>query len=164
MADGDLWALPATELLERYRSKSLSPVEVTEAILARIEASGTGAQCLCDADAGAGDRERLARLSGRIWTERPDASPASWSVIKDLDADEGDQVDVRLAALRIVRPGGGHADGRAVDGGRDGHAGQDDDAGIRLGARLGQSGERPGPNPGIPISRPVVRAAGRGQR
>ena len=32
-----LWALPATELTARYRRRELSPVEVTEAVLARIE-------------------------------------------------------------------------------------------------------------------------------
>jgi aspartyl-tRNA(Asn)/glutamyl-tRNA(Gln) amidotransferase subunit A len=33
----ELWALTATELLEGFRKKTLSPVEVTQAVLARIE-------------------------------------------------------------------------------------------------------------------------------
>lgn len=33
----ELWALPATELIARYRRRELSPVEVTDAVLARIE-------------------------------------------------------------------------------------------------------------------------------
>jgi aspartyl-tRNA(Asn)/glutamyl-tRNA(Gln) amidotransferase subunit A len=36
--DTELTALSATELLERYRAKTLSPVEVTQAVLARIAA------------------------------------------------------------------------------------------------------------------------------
>ena len=35
--NSDLCALAATELLERYRKRTLSPVEVTKAVLARIE-------------------------------------------------------------------------------------------------------------------------------
>lgn len=33
-----LWALPATELARRYRARSLSPLAVTQAVLARIDA------------------------------------------------------------------------------------------------------------------------------
>jgi len=38
LVSDDLCYLPATELLARYRDRSLSPVEVTTAILNRIEA------------------------------------------------------------------------------------------------------------------------------
>jgi Asp-tRNA(Asn)/Glu-tRNA(Gln) amidotransferase A subunit family amidase len=37
MADTALWALPATELAARIRRREASPVEVTEAVLARME-------------------------------------------------------------------------------------------------------------------------------
>lgn len=38
MTNNDLWQLPATELRTQYQQRSLSPVEVTEAVLARIGA------------------------------------------------------------------------------------------------------------------------------
>ena len=33
----DLCFMPATEMIDRYRDRSLSPVEVTEAVLTQIE-------------------------------------------------------------------------------------------------------------------------------
>jgi aspartyl-tRNA(Asn)/glutamyl-tRNA(Gln) amidotransferase subunit A len=44
----DITTLSATELLGRYRRRELSPVEVTRAVLARIEArdATTNAYCL----------------------------------------------------------------------------------------------------------------------
>ena len=38
MSDGDLCFVPAVELLRRYRARSFSPLEVTEAVFARIDA------------------------------------------------------------------------------------------------------------------------------
>jgi Asp-tRNA(Asn)/Glu-tRNA(Gln) amidotransferase A subunit family amidase len=41
----ELYDLTALELSHAYRSKELSPVEVTRAVLARIETWGAKAQC-----------------------------------------------------------------------------------------------------------------------
>jgi aspartyl-tRNA(Asn)/glutamyl-tRNA(Gln) amidotransferase subunit A len=79
----------ATELLKLYRAKKLSPVEVTNAVLARIEAHNPklNAYCLVDADGAL----RLARESERRWTAgRPmgllDGVPTS---IKDIILTKG---------------------------------------------------------------------------
>jgi len=84
MANSDLAFRSAHELLSLYRSRRLSPVEVTRAILHRIDALNPklNAYCLVDHDAAM----RQARESERRWTEgRPlgllDGVPAS---IKDL--------------------------------------------------------------------------------
>ncbi|MDH3596510.1 MAG: amidase family protein, partial [Rhodospirillales bacterium] len=76
--------LTATELLTRFRAGSLSPVEVTEAALARIEAHDTAlnAFCLVDAEQALAEarrseeRWRIGAPKGRL-----DGVPAS---IKDL--------------------------------------------------------------------------------
>lgn len=61
----DLVKLTATELVERYRQKSLSPVEVTEAVLARIEACDTAVNAfrIVDGDSAMAD----ARASEARW-------------------------------------------------------------------------------------------------
>ena len=48
----DIWTLSASELVEAYRAKRLSPVEATEAALARIDAHNDtiNAYLLVDAD------------------------------------------------------------------------------------------------------------------
>lgn len=80
----DICYLPATELLKHYRRKSLSPVEVTKAILARIEAvdKHVNAFCLVDAEAALA----AARASEARWMQREprgmvDGVPAT---VKDL--------------------------------------------------------------------------------
>ncbi|MCH2395040.1 amidase [Oceanibaculum sp.] len=85
----DICYLPATELLKHYRRKSLSPVEVTKAILARIEAvdKHVNAFCLVDAEAALA----AARASEARWMQREprgmvDGVPAT---VKDLILSEG---------------------------------------------------------------------------
>ena len=85
----DICYLPATELLKHYRRKSLSPVEVTKAILARIEAvdKHVNAFCLVDAEAALA----AARGSEARWMQREprgmvDGVPAT---VKDLILSEG---------------------------------------------------------------------------
>ena len=48
----DILCLSALELVQKYKQRELSPVEVTEAMLAQIERvdSHTNAYCLVDAD------------------------------------------------------------------------------------------------------------------
>lgn len=76
--------LPATELVARYATGELSPVEVTDACLARIEAvdGATNAFCLVDADGA----RAAARASEQRWADGAplgvvDGVPAA---IKDL--------------------------------------------------------------------------------
>lgn len=85
----DICYLPATELLKHYRRKSLSPVEVTKAILARIEAvdGQVNAFCLVDAESALA----AARASEARWMQREprgmvDGIPAT---VKDLILSEG---------------------------------------------------------------------------
>ena len=63
----DLVKLTATELVERYRQKSLSPVEVTEAVLAHIEACDTAVNAfrIVDGDSAMAD----ARASEARWAK-----------------------------------------------------------------------------------------------
>ncbi len=85
----DICYLPATELLKHYRRKSLSPVEVTKAVLARIEAVDphVNAFCLVDAESALA----AARASEARWMQREprgmvDGIPAT---VKDLILSEG---------------------------------------------------------------------------
>lgn len=85
----DICYLPATELLKHYHRKSLSPVEVTRAVLARIEAvdEHVNAFCLVDAEAALA----AARASEARWMQREprgmvDGIPAT---VKDLILSEG---------------------------------------------------------------------------
>ena len=54
MNDTDLCYLSGVELRRLYERRELSPVEVTEAVLRRIEALDLTAQCLRHGYAGAG--------------------------------------------------------------------------------------------------------------
>ena len=78
-----IW-LSAIELLDAYRSRQLSPVEVTTAVLKRIEAAGDELNCFCLVDADHALEQ--ARASEKRWkdgsaTGRLDGVP---TVIKDL--------------------------------------------------------------------------------
>jgi aspartyl-tRNA(Asn)/glutamyl-tRNA(Gln) amidotransferase subunit A len=84
MTANDSAALPATELLRHFRRKSLSPVEVAQACLARIERwnDAVGAFCFVDADGALA----AARASEARWARGEpcgllDGVPAT---IKDL--------------------------------------------------------------------------------
>ncbi len=80
----ELCFLPATELVARYRSGELSPVEATEAALARIDAANerVNAFCLVDVDAARG----AARESEDRWRRGEPAGPVDGVPvsIKDL--------------------------------------------------------------------------------
>ncbi|MGO4848753.1 amidase [Inquilinus sp. 2KB_12] len=94
--------LSAVDLVSRYRDRSLSPVEVTEAVLARIEAWEPKLQALWALDA-AGARAAAAASAAR-WAEgRPlgpvDGVPAT---VKDNIATRGVPVPVGTAATPLV--------------------------------------------------------------
>ena len=57
----DLCYTPATELIALIRAKKLSPVELTDAVLARIAALDPEAQRLLHADRRSRARRRAAR-------------------------------------------------------------------------------------------------------
>ena len=84
MADDEIAYLGANELLAAYRSRRLSPVEVTRALLARIDALNPALNCYCLVD---GDSAMVqARASEARWLAGEpagalDGVPAS---IKDL--------------------------------------------------------------------------------
>ncbi|MBU0726966.1 MAG: amidase [Alphaproteobacteria bacterium] len=85
----DICYLSATELLRHYQRKTLSPVEVTKAVLGRIEAVNphVNAFCLVDPDAALA----AARNSEARWMQREprgmvDGIPAT---VKDLILSEG---------------------------------------------------------------------------
>jgi aspartyl-tRNA(Asn)/glutamyl-tRNA(Gln) amidotransferase subunit A len=80
----ELCFLPATDLVERYRAKTLSPVEVTRAVLDRIEALNPklNAYCLVDGDGALA----AARASEARWAKGTPAGPVDGvpASIKDL--------------------------------------------------------------------------------
>ncbi len=82
--NAELAFMPATELVARYRAKSLSPVEVTQAVLARIRDLNPklNAYCLVDEEGAlAGARASEARWTQGTPLGAVDGVPAS---IKDL--------------------------------------------------------------------------------
>jgi aspartyl-tRNA(Asn)/glutamyl-tRNA(Gln) amidotransferase subunit A len=84
MSGDDLAYLSASELLQRYREKSLSPVEVTQAVLDRIERhdGAVNAFVLSDAERALAD----ARASEKRWAKGAPAGPVDGvpTTIKDL--------------------------------------------------------------------------------
>jgi aspartyl-tRNA(Asn)/glutamyl-tRNA(Gln) amidotransferase subunit A len=80
----ELCFLPATELVARYRAKTLSPVEVTRAVLDRIAALNPrlNAYCLVDADGALA----AARAAEARWAKGAPAGPVDGvpASIKDL--------------------------------------------------------------------------------
>jgi aspartyl-tRNA(Asn)/glutamyl-tRNA(Gln) amidotransferase subunit A len=80
----ELCFTPATELVARYRAKTLSPVEVTRAVLARIDALNPklNAYCLVDPDGALA----AARASEARWMKGAPAGPLDGvpTSIKDL--------------------------------------------------------------------------------
>ena len=153
----------ATELLRLYRTKALSPVEATGAVLARIERfePAVNAFCLVDPEralrGGAGLRGALA--AGRA------AGPAR----RRADDDQGSDPDPRLAdAARQPRDragqavGGGRAGDRAPARARRGAARQDHDARVRLEGGDRQRAHRHHPQPVGP--RPDARRLERRRR
>src|SRR3546814_7872794 len=78
----DLALMPATELLENYRAKRLSPVEATQAALKRIaELNGTlNAFCLVDETAALA----AARASEQRWREGKPRSEEHTSELQSL--------------------------------------------------------------------------------
>ena len=81
MADENLWQLSATELQRRYRERSLTPVAVVQAVLARMDAVNPRLNAVIarrdDAvlsEAAGGDRAlraRLATVGARRHSDRP---------------------------------------------------------------------------------------------
>lgn len=56
MSSSDLWRMPAVEMAAAIREKRLSPVEVTEAVLGRIEAANPKVNAYCTVTADAARR------------------------------------------------------------------------------------------------------------
>src|SRR5436190_23070908 len=94
--------LSAVDLVSRYRDRSLSPVEVTEAVLARIEAWEPRLQALWALDA-AGARAAAAASAAR-WAEGRPLGPVDGVpvTIKDNIATKGVPVPVGTAATPLV--------------------------------------------------------------
>jgi aspartyl-tRNA(Asn)/glutamyl-tRNA(Gln) amidotransferase subunit A len=94
--------LSAVDLVARYRDRSLSPVEVTEAVLQRIEAWEPKLQALWALDA-AGARAAAAD-SARRWTEERPLGPVDGVpvTIKENIATKGVPVPVGTAATPLV--------------------------------------------------------------
>jgi aspartyl-tRNA(Asn)/glutamyl-tRNA(Gln) amidotransferase subunit A len=94
--------LSAVDLVARYRDRSLSPVEVTEAVLQRIEAWEPKLQALWSLDA-AGARAAAA-ASARRWAEGRPLGPVDGVpvTIKDNIATRGVPVPVGTAATPLV--------------------------------------------------------------
>lgn len=85
----DIFMMPATELVARYKAKSLSPVEATQAVLDRIDAVNEtyNAFCVVDADRALTDaRESEARWQRGEPAGLIDGVPAT---IKDLMLSKG---------------------------------------------------------------------------
>ena len=55
MSDGGYWRLSATELLDGYRRRDFSPVEVTREVFERIEADRSEAERVPRAERGRRD-------------------------------------------------------------------------------------------------------------
>ncbi|MDR6288671.1 aspartyl-tRNA(Asn)/glutamyl-tRNA(Gln) amidotransferase subunit A [Inquilinus ginsengisoli] len=94
--------LSAVDLVSRYRDRSLSPVEVTEAVLARIEAWEPKLQALWALDA-AGARAAAAASAAR-WAEGRPLGPVDGVpvTVKDNIATRGVPVPVGTAATPLV--------------------------------------------------------------
>jgi Amidase len=102
--NADLCFMPATELVARYATKSLSPVEVTRAVLDRIRALNPrlNAYCLVD-EAGA---HAAARASEARWLKGEPAGPVDGvpASIKDLILAQGWPT---LRGSKSIRPARG---------------------------------------------------------
>src|ERR1700733_499562 len=95
--------LSATELVAAYRAKALSPVEVTQAVLRRIEVLNPKLNCFCLVDADSAKRD--AKASEARWGRGEpqgllDGVPVS---IKDLLLTKGWPT---LRGSRTVDPAG----------------------------------------------------------
>jgi aspartyl-tRNA(Asn)/glutamyl-tRNA(Gln) amidotransferase subunit A len=99
----ELCFLSATELVARYRAKTLSPVEVTRAVLARIDALNPklNAYCLVDRDGALA----AARASEARWANGAPAGPVDGvpTSIKDLVLAQGWPT---LRGSRTIDPAG----------------------------------------------------------
>jgi aspartyl-tRNA(Asn)/glutamyl-tRNA(Gln) amidotransferase subunit A len=103
MPTQNLTQLSATELVAAYRAKTLSPVEVTQAVLRRIEALNPRLNCFCLVDADSAMRD--AKASEARWLKSEpqgllDGVPVS---IKDLLLTKGWPT---LRGSRTVDPAG----------------------------------------------------------
>ena len=138
----DLCFTPATELARLIRDRAISPVEVTEAVLARIERLNPrlNAYCTVTAEARAGGRQAAEAAVVRWRGAR--AAPRRADLGQGPDQYEGRADSARLAPLGRQRAGRGRAGGRAHQaGGRD-HPRQDEYAGVWLEGRQRQSALR----------------------
>ncbi len=132
----DLCWLPATELAALIRRRKVSPVEVVNAVLARIDAAQPAPERLRDADGRSGAARRPGRRAGARQAGRDARAAARRAVLGEGPRDhQGRAHDVRHAALPRQRADRGRADRGAHEGRRRHHAGQDEHADLRLDRR-----------------------------
>ena len=163
----DLWALSATELVEAFRKKTLSPVDVTRAVLARIEQLNPKLNAFC--------------LVSETALEDAKASEARWTAGQPRGLLDGVPVSIKdiiltkgwptLRGSKTIDPEGTVERRRAGDGAaaraRRGAARQDHHAGVRLEGRDRQPAHRhhaQSVEPGEDAGRLVRRRGGGGGR
>ena len=137
----ELWALSATELRGHYLAGDLSPVEVTEAILERMERSTR----FCTRSSPPPPRSRASRRGRRkAGTERRHrtATAGSSGVDQGPGVDEGSPHDVRLASEGGLRARGRRPRGGATARRRHGDARKDQCPRGRLEGRDHQPADR----------------------
>ena len=132
----DIWTLPASELVEAYRAKRLSPIEATEAALARIDAHNDtiNAYLLVDADgaraAARGSEARWAKgepaglVDGVPISLKDVLLPRGWPTLRGSKTVHPDPPGAAAApaaarmrapaAVAPGRPAGGGAAGRRI--------------------------------------------------
>jgi hypothetical protein len=129
----------AAELTALYARRALSPVEVAQALFARLDVlqPKLNAFCVVDRDGALA----AARLSERRWRTTQPLSPVDGvpATIKDLMLMRG--LPTRRGSHR------GFAGCRAAQGGGRGHPRQDHDPGIRLDRGGRQPADRDYPQP-----------------
>ena len=166
MTDRELAFTPAWELSERMAKRELSPVEVTECFLRRIEALDGQLHAfltVCGDEAMAQAREAEAALSPRR-CDRPAPRPARPH--KGPERDEGRPHHARLPRLQGRRPRRGRHHRRAGEGRRRHHHRQDQHPGVRAPGHHGEHdrGALPQPLERRPHARRLQRRRGRGRR
>ena len=161
--------LSATELIARYRERSLSPVEVTRAVLDRIAA--LGAAPARDLRARPRRRARARRASREArWLRHVSAGANVGALegvptmIKENIATAGTPLPLGTAATELVAGAARRAAGGAPARGRRGGPRQDDDARLRDAVVGAVELPRPDPQSLGPEQEPGRQQLGRGRR
>ena len=167
MTSDELCWLSATDLAALIRRRKVSPVEVVDAVLDRIERLNP--QINAYVTVTADEARRAARAAERALGQRRPAlgaAPRGAVLRQGPRHHEGRADDVRHPSLRRQRADRGRADGRPPEGGRRHHGRQDQHADDRLAGRDPQPALRGDPEPVAPGSHPgrlERRRLGRGR-